>query len=579
MGRSHVTLPPTMIPRFRPWLLVAMFCVACPKQAPAPLAPVPAPIQQDLAAEVQALALRAEKLLAEQQELIWKNWIDGTPVEINKTYRGTESLFSLESIRKIEQLRSNLLEQLQCVSHQQGIEIYCANPASVQQLRALTHLHMHFVGEYLSLVLSEQNEAIANLEASLSFSVKGKDYAYRDLERLLATEKNDELRHALYAAATRAQKRLAQSIQRRDEKAEGIIRDLGYPSYPAFGQEMRQTDLAALGAIAEEVLDRTQARYLDLLETLGQSELRVSRDRLQRSDLTRIFRARADAPLAKAELLAKVDKTLGQLGMPLGELKNITLDLSELKTKNSLPITLPIAVPRDIRVSVKPVGTIRDALQLFRELGRALPYSFIDNSLGTGKQPTAGLKETRFELTKLGNRTLNESYSLLIEGVAENPRWLEESAGIPRERVNAQVAASSARRLYQLRRRAGHFLYEMQLHPATADQAREAYVRTMSRAYGVAFGPEDAARAMTDQDELYRSADDLRASFLAAQLKAHLVAQFGSLWWSNPDAAKLLQGLWARGTSLSADEIAQRLGERAVSPKELLDQATRAAIY
>lgn len=567
-----------MIPRLRPWLL-ALFCTACPKQAPAPLAPVPAPIQQKLAAEVEALAQRAEKLLAEQQELIWKNWIDGTPAELNKTYRGTESLFSVESIRKIEQLRSNLLEQLQCVSQQQGIEIYCANPASAQQLRALTHLHMHFVGEYLSLMLSEQNEAIANLEASLSFSVKGRDYAYRDLERLLAAEKNSELRHALYAGATPAQKRLAQSIQRRDEKAEGIIRDLGYPSYSAFGQEMRQVDLAQLGAIAEEVLTRTQSRYLDLLETLGQSELRTPRERLECSDLARIFRARADAPLSKTELLSKAEKTLGQLGIPLGELKNITLDLRELKTKNPLPITLPIAVPRDIRVSLKPVGTIRDALQLFRELGHALPYSFIDNSLGTGKQPSAGLRETRFELTKLGNRTLNESYSLLIEGLAEDPRWLEEAAGISKERAIAQVAASSARRLFQLRRRAGHLLYEMQLHPATAEQTREAYVRTMSRAYGVSFGPDDAAREMTDQDELYLSADDLRASFLAAQLKAHLISQFGSLWWSNPNAAKLLQGLWARGTSLSADEIAQRLGDRAVSPKELLDQATRATTY
>ncbi len=572
-------MPPTMIPRFRPWLLAAMFSVACPKQAPGPLAPVPTLSQQKLVAEVEALAQRAEKLLAEQQELIWKNWIDAAPVEINKTYLGTESLFSLESIRKIEQLRSSLLEQFQCVSHQQGVEIYCANPASAEQLRALTHLHMHFVGEYLSLLLSEQNGAIANLEASLSFSVKGRDYLYRDLERLLAVEKNTELRHALYAGATQAHKRLAQSIQRRDEKAEGIIRDLGYPSYSAFGQEMRQTDLAQLAVTAEEVLTQTQSRYLDLLETLGQSELRIPRERLQCSDLARIFRARADAPLSKAELLSKAQKTLGQLGIPLGEMKNITLDLRELQTKNPLPITLPIAVPRDIRVSLKPGGTIRDAFQLFRELGHALPYSFIDNSLGRGKQPPAGLKETRFELTKLGNRTLNESYSLLIEDLAEDPRWLEEAAGIPRARAIAQVAASSARRLYQLRRRAGHFLYEMQLHPATADQATDAYVRTMSRAYGVAFGPEDAARKMTDQDELYRSADDLRASFLAAQLKAHLVAQFGSPWWSNPNAAKLLQGLWARGTSLSADEIARRLGDRAVSPNDLLDQATRAAMH
>src|SRR5713226_6435255 len=206
MLRWEVTVRGLMIPRMKLSIALVVAISACAK----PTARSPSPKRQEtlpealLASEVEAMADKAAQLLRRQQELIWQSWISGKPLEVEQTYQNTEALFSLESIRRIEKLRQALIARFQCTLANDGVRLFCSTREGIEQIRAVTYLHMHFVGEYLSRVLEEQNRAIANLEASLSFSAKGREYPYRDLERLLTNENSPETRHGLYLAATRA---------------------------------------------------------------------------------------------------------------------------------------------------------------------------------------------------------------------------------------------------------------------------------------------------------------------------------------------------------------------------------------
>lgn len=483
------------------------------------------------------LSRRAEAVLAQQDELVWKHWVDGAPLEVGKSYEAAGDLFTPANIRAIERLRTLTRDP--------------------REVRALTYLHVHFVGEYLAAQLSDVTEAVANLESSMTISLEGKDVPYRDLERLLANEKTAERRRALWSAATEPGQRLSQSLKLKEAKASQLLRELGYPSEDAFAAELRQVELEGLGALAEETLQVTESAYLEVLKRLAPRELGMTADQLRRADITRLFRPRGvDSFFPREQTLPRAQATIAGLGFDLAALKNLNVDARELKTKNPRPLTLAVRVPGDIRVSLKPAGGVRDQASALHELGDALHFALSD--------------EKRFELAKLGDSAVGDSFGSLFEDLLEDPIWLEEQAGLSGEKLAQDLAAASAWKLFQIRRAAARLVYELQLHHADPQDAQALYHTIFSRAYGVRFSAEDDARFQLDRGDFYPTADALRAWFLAGQLQGQLKARFGPSWWHSKAAGVFLRFLWARGNALTIPELARLAGEDGLKPDVLL---------
>jgi hypothetical protein len=525
-----------MHPRIPLLLAVALCLSACPK-APPPTPPPPPTEQQRLTIEVKELSVQAQALLETQNRLVWEHWTEGKPVNIAATYKGREGLFSLENIQKIDRLRQLTQDP--------------------RELRAFTALQSHFAGEYLARELAEFNDAIANLEASLTFTLDGREVRYRDLERLLANEKSAVRRRALYAAAVPAIERLSQSVRRREERTEALVKELGYPSYEAFGSELRQADLGRLSLLAEEILQATQEPYRTVMGRLAQHELALPFSSLTRADIPRLFRSReVEDAFPKEESLLRAHASLQGMGIDLTEMPNIYIDARELPRKNPRPLTLPIEVPSDVRLSVKPASGVLHQARVLHEFGHALHYGFT--------------REARFELARLGNPTVGEAYAALFEDLLEDPVWLEEHAGVSGDRRAQYLAASSAHKLFLIRRAAGRLLYQLELHRREGADARALYRAIMERTDAMPMKPEDEARYLVDLEDFFQSADSFRGWFLAGQLQAQLKARFGPAWWRSPEAGAFLKGLWAHGNALSAREVAQAIGEKGIAPDVLL---------
>ncbi|HLL00438.1 MAG TPA: chromosome segregation protein SMC [Myxococcaceae bacterium] len=520
-----------------PVLLAVAFCItACPKAIPPP--PPPPTEQQLLTNEVKELSAQAQALLETQNRLVWEYWTEGKPVDIAATYQGKEALFSIENIRKMDRLRQ--LTQ---------------DPA---ELRALTALQSHFAGEYLAQALAEYNDAIANLEASLTFTVDGREVRYGELERLLANEKSAVKRRALYTAAVPAIERLSQSLRRREERTEQLVKELGYPSYEAFSGELRQADLGRLSLLAEEILQATQEPYRVVMERLAQRELALPFTALTRADIPRLFRAReVEDAFPKEEPLLRAHASVQGLGIDLAEMPNVYIDAKDTPRKNSRPLTLAIEVPGDVRLSVKAGSGVLHQARVMHEFGHALHYAFTH-------------KLMRFELARLGNPTVGEAYSALFEDLLEDPVWLEEHAGVRGEQRAQYLAASSAHKLFLIRRAAGKLLYQLELHRQEGVDAKALYRAIMERTDAMPMKPEDEARYLVDQEDFFQSADNFRAWFLAGQLQAQLKARFGPAWWRSADAGAFLKGLWSHGNAWSAKEVAEAMGERGIAPDVLL---------
>jgi hypothetical protein len=103
-------------------------------------------------------------------------------------------------------------------------------------------------------------------------------------------------------------------------------------------------------------------------------------------------------------------------------------------------------------------------------------------------------------------------------------------------------------------------LYAVRVHRDDDADARVVYRKVMSRAYGLAFTPEDEARYVVDRDELYESADPLRAWVIAGQLQDYLKKRHGPAWWKSPEAGNLLRQLWARGNAIHPEELPLLIG-------------------
>ncbi|HEX4622287.1 MAG TPA: chromosome segregation protein SMC, partial [Myxococcaceae bacterium] len=509
------------------------------RHPPTPTSPTaPALPEQDaLGPQVIGLAAEAESLLRQQDEAVWAHWPQGAPLNIVKLYEAHPALFVPESIQKIARLR--------------------ALTTDARQERALGHLWTHFVGEYLSKALSEQTEAIAALEASVAFTANGHDYPYRNLEHLLATEKDAATRRALYAGATTAVERLSPLTRLKQERAEALLKELGQSSYEAYGTQLREADLVETAALADQLLQVTQAPYQGVIDALAQRELKTPLSKLRRADFPRLFRAGgADKDFPKDAELARGLETAKALGFDLAALPNVKLDDKDLPQKNPRPLAIAVRVPDDVRLTLRPAGGARAQATFLLELGHALHYAFA--------------RESQFELARLGDDTTSEAEALVFEDLVGDPIWLQERAALSGDRLADYLASTSAFRLYRLRLQAARLLYEVQLHRADRSEAQALYAGIFGRALGITLDADEQARYAVEQEDFYASADALRAAFLAGQIQAQLKVRFGPSWWHRAEAGQFLRELWAPANSATAQELARRLGDPGIRPDSLL---------
>lgn len=495
------------------------------------------PVPKALRSEVTQVAEEVAALLEAQNARIWAAWTQGARAAIPQTYAGHERLLAPETLQKVDRARQ-----------------LAQDPRDV---RALTALYTYLVGERLGQELADVNDAVASLEASATFPLEGKEVRLRELERLLANEPSAARRKALWEAAVPAYERLNVLLRRRHEQTVRLLSALGYASPEDYAAELRQVDLDRLMLQAEELLDVTEAPYREVMGRLSQRELGLPFSRLTRADLPRLFRAQAVERYFPGEgARERVEATLAPMGLSLQGVEQVTVDAAERPRKNPRPLAIAVRVPTDVRLSMVPAAGVREQGALLREAGHAL-----HRALTT---------EKRFELAVLGNGAAGQAFDMLLQDLVEDPVWLEERVGLTGQARADYLAAAGAQRLFLLRREAGRLLYQLRLYREKPDDPRPLYGEVLARTDLLPVGDADPVHYLVDLDDLFQSADRLRAQVLAGQLQGELKMRFGPAWWRSPDAGALLRQLYAPGNARTPREVAQSLGAPGLVPDVLL---------
>lgn len=504
-------------------LTLALFA-GCPKAVPTVIERGPTDAGVDpRVVQVDAIEAEIGAVLRAQDEALWRHWTTGAPLELTKTAEGHDALFTKQTLATLRGAREGL-------------------PADVA--RRAAHLEHWLAGELLSRALTAENDAVASLEAGLTFTVDGKEVDWRELPRLLLTEKSAVKRRALWKASLEAAERLDAALARRDAKAAEAVAALDSPSTLELAAEARELDLDELARAAEAVLASTDDAWRVALERQSAADVRLPLASLTRAELPRLLRMPpdVDAAFPKDALASRAVSLLGALGV-YGR-PALTLDLAGGAKKHPLPLTVAPS-PKDVRVSFRPVGGLRDQAALFSELGAALALS----EARTGHLATE----------RLGDPAAAQVLAELFSGLVATPAWLE-SIGVKGEQQHAVIDAWTANRLFIVRRAAGVVLVRLETQGLPDTEARARFVSIMSRALGLPASEADGVRWRIDTDDFLRSATQLKAAALARALRAELTDN----WFRSPEAWKPVAARFAAGTSVPLETQFAKLTDATV---------------
>lgn len=516
--------------------------------------------------EVERMREEARALTQVQRLLDWYYWSQGERSVIAETFKGHERLFSKDSVAKVTRaLRRKRLK--------------LAERRALEFLKS--YLVMEFVARHTSTLKDEAQNAA--LGAAVKLPWEPELVPFKQLELLIREEKDPARRARMEQESAQVRRNILNPIlQRKEEAAQQLARELGYASYVALAEDVRKFDLRSLIAEGERFLVATDDLYQSLLAEAAQRELKLDVAGLRRrSDLALIFKApRLERFFPRELMLPAFRHFLAGIGLDMRTVAGteIRVDDAPNPLKDLRPVCFDLRVPDDVRVSVKPSDGLNDFYLFFHEGGHALHF--------------ANTTTRVWEFQQLGPNALTEGFAELFGAVWDDPAWIrryrafvlqynaEHQTQYPTltdDEINEVVRIRVLSHLYLLRRHAlAKLVYEAVLHGGQPKLWNKVYKRpttdlmavyrdVFSRAYGFHIEEEEALSFLVDVDELFYAADYSRAFGLAHVMHEGIRRKFGGEsgdWYGNPEVGGLLRSLYADGQRLQPDEVAQMFGQK-----------------
>src|SRR4051794_574115 len=544
-------------------LLCAAACKSAPERRPelGRNATHPRSRVDESAAYVAALREEYDALTHVQAVLGWYAATQGeTPIR-KLTYIGHDRLF-----------HKTALEALAGAERQQGL--------AGSEALALRFLRRALTGEIVTLATAGFSDELREAQAGATVSLPWHDkpVAYNDLQNLIAQEGDAQRRAQAFAAmnAVRVQK-LNPILVRKEQAAQKAAHDTGFADYVSLSEELRSVKLDPLLLQGVTYVKATDAIFRKTLDRVAREELDTPRENLRVSDLGRLWKAPRLAAFFDKQLeLKALLSFLSGIGLDLRTAKGTEVRVDDSLNPKKVPRAFvePVDAPGDVRLSVKPVGGLDDYETLFHEAGHAVHF--------------ANATVAPRELVTQGYGAPTEAFGEFFRHAFSDPHWLlryrafleAQGRRPPSDSDLAAILRSLAlREMMYLRRYAfAKIAYELRLHgrpaeeiaPALAllpapDKAkgdnRELYRQLFSVAYTFELDDQESQLYLTDVDDTFYSADYARAFVLAGMMHEGVRKRFGADWYGDKEVGRFLrEQLFAPGTSLSSEDVAERLG-------------------
>jgi len=463
-------------------------------------------------------------------------------LEIAPIYERFSHLFELSSIDRLKHELESATPDFEMA------------PLSLRRLLAVA------VEQFLEDSVKILTEEISRYESSAMVEWGGREMTFQDSTVAISTEPDRDRRRALYA------RRLAVIDASNDLRAERLLklhetsRLLGYSTYTDLFENLRLLNYSEIAQHVSAFLQLTESVYLARLGDLLRCELGVRLEEAERSDAMCLSHlTRFDERFPSSQMLRVYREAMAGLGIKTDSQSNIAIDSEPRRRKNPRAFCMPISIPNDVKLVIRPAGGQSDYQALLHESGHAQHYGWASEAL-----------PSEFKYT--GDYALTETYAFLFNHLISDTDWLAAFLGF--RDSSDFVRAAMLARLVSIRRYSAKLLYERELHK-TDDLSNSAslYAELQTSATRFKTAPTEF---LFDLDDSFYSASYLRAWAFEVSLREHLKTRFGIRWWGSQRAGNFLKELWETGDRYTADEMAAQIGIGPISFDPLIDEFNQA---
>ena len=397
---------------------------------------------------------------------------------------------------------------------------------------------------YVDSAVKSLTDRVNTWEAKAVVRFDGEDIPYRMVPVRLRNEAVAGTRHRLLDAKVEAMAELNPILMERMGMVHDTASELGFKSYRDMCSTLKGIDYKAFEAGMEELLHRTEALYVQEMDSVLQERAKLPLADAWSCDIPYAFKGEEyDAYFSKDRLVGAFRETLKGMGIDPDSYTNITMDTEDREKKTPRAFCAPVRVPEDVKLVIKPMGGWRDYESFFHEGGHAWHFG------STKRQLPA-------EYRYLGDNSVTEAFAFLFNYLVTDPNWLKGRLGL--EDPKPFVRFALLNKLMFLRRYACKLVYEMKLHQGrVSPDLAEVYRTTLQR--GLRFRHTEK-HFLEDVDDGFYCAEYLRAWVFEGQLRAAMKEKFGEEWFADERAGGYLRELWSYGQKFRADELVQTVG-------------------
>ncbi len=406
--------------------------------------------------------------------------------------------------------------------------------------------------------LASFDEEQLRWEQSAAVSLSGGDVPYLRVPAELANAEDREYRISLDHARARTAQAGLESLRRdRFARERELVEAYGHGGYVDAITRITGIDLDELARSARRFLDDTATMYGDGLRRMARRHLGRDETDLVRSDAARLFRHnRFDRAFAAPQMMDLAVTQMDEMGLDATKDGRVRFDTEERSGKQSRAFCVPVRVPDEVYLIIRPQGGHGDFRTFWHELGHAMHFASVPRNLA-------------FAARWLGDNSVTEGFAMLWDHLTMAPGWLRRYTELSDDQVRELAYELAVGELFLARRYAAKIDYELELYRGDLGNASVQYVDRLSSATGFQYLPGDA---LLDVDPGFYSARYLRAWQLEALLATHLRSEYDEDWYRNPRAGKFVTTLMERGQREPADRLALEVAGRPLEFGDVVDR-------
>jgi hypothetical protein len=278
---------------------------------------------------------------------------------------------------------------------------------------------------------------------------------------------------------------------------------------------------------------------------------------LKRADVAWAFRADGfDSAFGSDVMIPTALRQMNEMGFDATQGGRVRFDTEERDGKRPRAFCVPVKVPMEVYLVLRPQGGHGDYRTFWHELGHAMHFASVSIDLP-------------FEARWLGDNSVTEGFAMLWDHLPVDRQWLRRYLDLNAADVATLAHEFGVHELYMARRYAAKLIYELSLHSGDFENMGAAYAERLTAATLFAYTEQDC---LSDVDPGLYCARYLRAWQLEALLSSMLIDRYDSDWFRNPRAGEFVHELMRLGQSLPAHELAATVGSKPLTFEFLTDR-------